>query len=55
MLINLMETGPDEVTGGAFGPEGGLAITAILVIGILALLVSGRSKERPSPAASIDA
>jgi membrane protease YdiL (CAAX protease family) len=54
MLINLMETGPDEVTGGAFGPEGGLAITAVLVIGIISLLASGRSNERPSPAASID-
>lgn len=33
-LINLMETGPDWFTGGAFGPEGGLAVTITLVIGM---------------------
>ena len=30
MLFNLMEVGPDVVTGGPFGPEGGLAVTIIL-------------------------
>ena len=42
MLINLMETGPDEVTGGAFGPEGGLAITLMLALGIGVLLIKLR-------------
>ncbi|RMD72733.1 MAG: CPBP family intramembrane metalloprotease, partial [Chloroflexi bacterium] len=32
MLFNLMETGPDWLTGGAFGPEGGLVTTIVLVI-----------------------
>lgn len=39
MLFNLMETGPDWFTGGAFGPEGGLAVTLILVLGIAAVLL----------------
>jgi len=37
-LINLMETGDDWLTGGAFGPEGGIAVTIVLVIGILITL-----------------
>ena len=31
-LFNLMEVGPDIITGGPFGPEGGLAVTGVLVI-----------------------
>jgi membrane protease YdiL (CAAX protease family) len=41
-LLNLMETGPDAVTGGAFGPEGGLVVTAMLVVGIVVLLLLNR-------------
>ncbi|MCX6031319.1 MAG: type II CAAX endopeptidase family protein [Chloroflexi bacterium] len=41
-LLNLMETGPDVVTGGAFGPEGGLAVTVMLVVGIIVLLLLDR-------------
>ncbi len=37
-LINLMETGEDWLTGGAFGPEGGIAVTIVLVISILITL-----------------
>ena len=33
-----METGADWLTGGEFGPEGGLAVTAVLVVGILITL-----------------
>ena len=33
-LLNLMETGPDWLTGGPFGPEGGLAVTIMLLIGM---------------------
>lgn len=43
-LINLMETGQDWLTGGAFGPEGGLAVTIVLLIGILVTLF-WKSKE----------
>lgn len=32
MLFNLMETGPDWLTGGAFGPEGGIATTVVLLV-----------------------
>jgi uncharacterized protein len=35
ILWNLRENGPDLITGGAFGSEGGLAVTAVLAIGIL--------------------
>lgn len=37
-LINLMETGADWLTGGGFGPEGGIAVTVVLVISILITL-----------------
>jgi hypothetical protein len=32
MIFNLMESGPDWLTGGAFGPEGGLATTIVLLL-----------------------
>lgn len=41
-LFNLMEVGPDLVTGGPFGPEGGLAVTVVLIIGCLAVWLLGR-------------
>ncbi|HXG67672.1 MAG TPA: type II CAAX endopeptidase family protein [Blastocatellia bacterium] len=47
ILLNLMETGPDAITGGAFGPEGGLAVTVVILIGIAALLL--RRKRSPLP------
>lgn len=37
VLMNFNETGPDWLTGGPFGPEGGLAVSAILVLSILFL------------------
>jgi membrane protease YdiL (CAAX protease family) len=42
-LLNLAGTGPDWLTGGEFGPEGGLAITAVLLVGI-AMILWVRSK-----------
>jgi uncharacterized protein len=36
-LFKLMETGPDWITGGPFGPEGGLAVTIVLVISIIVI------------------
>jgi len=32
-LFNLKEVGPDLLTGGAFGPEGGFAVTMVLIAG----------------------
>jgi hypothetical protein len=37
-LINLKEVGPDWLTGGLFGPEGGLAVTLVLITGCLAVI-----------------
>lgn len=34
MILNLVETGPDWLTGGAFGPEGGLVTTIVLLLSI---------------------
>lgn len=39
-VFNLHEAGPDLITGGAFGPEGGLAVTAMLIVAIGLLLAS---------------
>ena len=41
-LLDLMETGPDRFTGGAFGPEGGLAVTLMLLAGIAIMLAWDR-------------
>ena len=38
-LIDLQEVGPDWLTGGAFGPEGGIAVTLWLCGGIIVLWV----------------
>ncbi len=38
-IFNLVETGPDWFTGGAFGPEGGLAVTVVLVIGMVMMVI----------------
>ena len=42
MLFDLMEVGPDWFTGGAFGPEGGLAVTLMLLIGMALMLAWDR-------------
>ena len=44
-LFNFIETGPDWLTGGKFGPEGGLAATIIL---ILASLIALNLKNKPN-------
>jgi membrane protease YdiL (CAAX protease family) len=41
-LFDLIEIGPDLITGGAFGPEGGLAVTAVLLIGVLVIALLAR-------------
>ncbi len=49
-LFDLREAGPDAITGGAFGPEGGLAVTLVLLVGIavvVALARRGVAKRTP--------
>lgn len=41
-LFNLMETGPDWLTGGAFGPEGGIAVTLVLILSTVLLWLAAR-------------
>jgi len=40
--IRLVDAGPVWLTGGAFGPEGGLAVSAVLVVGVFLLLRRGQ-------------
>lgn len=44
-LIDLMEVGPDYLTGGPFGPEGGLAVTAVLGVSCVVVWVLGMQKS----------
>jgi membrane protease YdiL (CAAX protease family) len=46
VLVRLRAQGPDWLTGGAFGPEGGAAVTAMLVLGLAAVLLWPRSGFR---------
>ncbi len=45
-IINLVETGPDLWTGGLFGPEGGLIVTIVLLIGCV--VYWRRARMRPT-------
>lgn len=46
-LLAFKTTGSDVITGGAFGPEGGLVVSLILIVGIfvLAILISKRDSN----------
>ena len=46
ILIDLAETGPDWLTGGLFGPEGGFVVTLVLLSGISLLLLLSRRQKR---------
>ena len=46
ILFDLMEDGPDWLTGGPFGPEGGLAVTFVLIIGSLLVWFAGRRRSK---------
>ena len=51
-LLDLNETGPDLLTGGAFGPEGGLAVTLVLVLScVVVWWVDRRGRARQTSAA----
>ena len=52
-LINLMEIGADWFTGGEFGPEGGLAVTIVLVIGIAVTLFWKSGKKEVQNSAQV--
>lgn len=49
-LFNLQETGPDFITGGAFGPEGGLAVTAVLLFSCAVVLLLAQRNPAPETA-----
>jgi membrane protease YdiL (CAAX protease family) len=38
-------TGPDWLTGGKFGPEGGLAVTVVMLTGCVILFLSARRRR----------
>jgi membrane protease YdiL (CAAX protease family) len=44
-LLDLSETGPDLLTGGAFGPEGGLVVTLVLLLSSLAVWLASRRRS----------
>ena len=50
-LVDTRLTGPDAITGGAFGPEGSAALTGVLVAAIAIAAVSARyyCRRRPFP------
>lgn len=45
-LFDLQEIGPDIITGGAFGPEGGLAVTAVLLLSCAVVLLAQRRQPQ---------
>lgn len=44
-LFKFVETGPDWFTGGAFGPEGGLAVSLMLLLGIVVIFAWPRPEN----------
>ena len=46
ILFDLIEVGPDWATGGLFGPEGGVVVTLVLLIGIFVLVYLSRRNAR---------
>jgi len=50
-LFNLKDNGPILLTGGAFGPEGGLVVTAVLICGCLGVIYWA-TRENFAPANS---
>jgi membrane protease YdiL (CAAX protease family) len=45
-LLNLKAVGPDLFTGGAFGPEGGIAVTLVLIAGCVFVYYLAAKKPR---------
>ena len=44
MVFDLMENGPDWLTGGLFGPEGGMIVTFVLIVSIMLVWIAGARK-----------
>lgn len=47
-LMRFEQTGSDLISGGSFGPEGGLPVTFVYVLAIILVLKYNHSKERES-------
>lgn len=45
-LLNIKEIGPDWITGGTFGPEGGFICTFIILVGIAIILFLNNSDRK---------
>ncbi|MEM9773992.1 MAG: type II CAAX endopeptidase family protein [Chloroflexota bacterium] len=45
MLFDLMESGPDYLTGGSFGLEGGIIVTAVLILGTIICYLAPTNTE----------
>jgi len=45
-LFDLMEVGPDAITGGPFGPEGGLSVTLVLITSCAIVWLLSRRRGR---------
>jgi hypothetical protein len=43
LFVSIQTKGPTLITGGAFGPEGGLSVTAVLLIGISVVVIRIRA------------
>lgn len=45
VIFNLTETGPDWLTGGPFGPEGGIVVTGVLLVSSILVFVADRRRR----------
>ena len=52
-MIDVVQRGPDWLTGGAFGPEGGALATISLIIGI-GVVLKARSLKAPEGIITLD-
>ncbi|MCB0046357.1 MAG: CPBP family intramembrane metalloprotease [Caldilineaceae bacterium] len=49
ILWKMAETGPDLLTGGAFGPEGGLIVSLVLIAACIGVWIAARRKPQRNP------
>lgn len=52
ILLDLAEAGPDWITGGSFGPEGGVVVTFVLLAAMLVLMRRSRRQATTQPPAA---